>query len=61
MNLEILAAIIRMPWFLSTYFNKFQLNDWVAARVIFKLRFLPSKSQQRTNQFYNITKVNRAL
>ena len=27
MNLKILAAIIRMP-FLSTYFNRFKLNDW---------------------------------
>ena len=52
MNLGMPASKIRMP-FLSASFNKFQLNDWVAARVIFKLRFLPSKSQKRTNELQN--------
>ena len=33
MNLEILAAIIRMP-FLSTYFNRFKLNDRVSKSYI---------------------------
>ena len=33
MNLGMPASIIRMP-FLSAYFNRFQLNDWVSKGYI---------------------------
>ena len=49
MNLGMPASKIRMP-FLSASFNKFQLNDWVAARVIFKLLKVPPLEITTTNK-----------
>ena len=61
MNLKILAAIIRMP-FLSTYFNRFKLNDWLNKSYI-QIKVPPLKMTTTNkpaiesvlyNQFYQL-------
>ena len=61
MNLKILAPIIRMP-FLSTYFNRFKLNDWLSKSYI-QIKVPPLKMTTTNkpviesvlyNQFYQL-------